>query len=365
MNSEEDLELKKIIFLLMAFVLTVSGFTVSAKAAGFTDLTEGQRFYDEMSFLENKGIITGYADGTFRPNGEVTRAAAAIMIGRSLNLDGEQKATEFPDVGADQQASGYIASAAATGIIKGYTDGKFHPNETVTRGQMAIFLSRAFHLTEEADVPFVDISPAMVSYQHIKRIVAENLTQGYEDNTFRPNLKVTRAQFSAFLARALNDEFKVELQPVHLSYLRDKNYVYYYHTNYDSQAEDSYYVYSDKAYDNWDVWDVYTNNTYSYSRLEAENSNGYYVGYPESEYQVEIKYPREEGKSWIPLYEGDPAHTITSINTILTTPAGTFYNVVEVTSEDGWIYYYAPNIGLIKRTYNGATELELTKIENR
>ena len=134
--------------------------------------------------MENKGIITGYADGTFRPDGEVTRAGAAIMIGRALDLDGEQRATRFSDVKADQKASGYIASAAEAGIIQGFPDETYRPNETVTRGQMAIFLSRAFKLTEEADVPFTDVSSSMASYLHIKRIVAENLTAGYEDNTF-------------------------------------------------------------------------------------------------------------------------------------------------------------------------------------
>ena len=80
----------------------------------------------------------------------MTRAAAAIMIGRALDLNGEQRKTKFPDVGAEQVASGYIASAVAEGIIQGYPDGTYRPNETVTRGQMAIFLSRAFDLTVEA-----------------------------------------------------------------------------------------------------------------------------------------------------------------------------------------------------------------------
>ena len=209
--------MKKVFSLLLfLFVLTFSGFGANVKAATFSDLQSSHRFYEEMLFLEAEGIITGYPDGTFRPDGEVTRAAAAIMIGRALELNGQQRATVFSDVGADQKASGYIASAVNAGIIQGYPDGTYRPNETVTRGQMAIFLSRAFNLTEEAATPFKDISPSMASYLHIKRIVAEKLTQGYEDHTFRPNVKVTRAQFSAFLARALNDEFKVEI-PVCLS----------------------------------------------------------------------------------------------------------------------------------------------------
>ena len=89
-------------------------------------------------------------------------------------------------VSANQKASGYIASAVEAGIIQGFLDKTYRPDETVTRGQMAIFLSRAFQLTEEADVPFRDVSSSMKSYVHIKRIVAENITSGYEDRTYRP-----------------------------------------------------------------------------------------------------------------------------------------------------------------------------------
>ena len=87
--------LKKFILVLALLGLTFSSFGVVALAAAFTDLKKGQRFYDEMLFLENKSIITGYPDGTFRPERVVTRADAAIMIGRALDLDGEQRDTKF------------------------------------------------------------------------------------------------------------------------------------------------------------------------------------------------------------------------------------------------------------------------------
>ena len=243
--------MKKFYLIFVFIALILSSFSTSTSAASFTDLTSSHRFYHEMMYLEGEGIIQGFPDGTFRPDGEVTRAAAAIMIGRALGLDGRQRDTTFSDVKANQLASGYIASATARGIIQGYPNGTFRPNETVTRGQMAIFLSRAFELTVEADAPFSDISPNMASYLHIKRIVAENLAQGYPDNTFRPNEKVTRAQYSAFLARALNDEFKVGLQP---SYLKDKNKVYVYNTFEHGNAR---HVYSNEDYPNWNLWYVY------------------------------------------------------------------------------------------------------------
>ena len=256
--------MKKFILLLALLVLTFSSFGVVASAASFTDLKKGQRFYDEMLFLENKGIITGFPDGMFRPDRVVTRADAAIMIGRALDLDGEQRDTKFRDVGADQKASGYIASAVEAGIIQGFLDDTYRPDDTVTRGQMAIFLSRAFKLTEEADVPFRDVSSSVNSYVYIKRIVAENITSGYEDYTYRPEIKVTRAQFSAFLARALDDQFKVDLPPAPSSFLKDKNKIYHYK----SDISNFTYQFPNRKYDDWNVWDIYKGNASSSSILE-------------------------------------------------------------------------------------------------
>lgn len=215
-------------FALLVFVF--SSFGTHAEAATFNDLGKKHRFYSEMTFLEGKKIITGYPDQTIRPDEKVTRAAAAIMIGKALGLDGKQRDTKFPDVGKNQKASGYVDSAVERGIISGFEDETFRPNAPVTRGQMAIFLSRAFNLNKEASIPFKDVSPSAKNYTYIKRIIAANLTSGYEDNTYRPNAGITRAQFSAFLARALDDRFKVEIPVAPTTYLMDKSKAYHYYT---------------------------------------------------------------------------------------------------------------------------------------
>ncbi|OAH55713.1 hypothetical protein AWH48_03275 [Domibacillus aminovorans] len=70
----------------------------------------------------------------------------------TMQLDGGRTSTVFTDVKAAHGASGYIQSAFESGIIQGFPDGSFKPNEKVIRGQMAIFLSRAFDLTEESAI---------------------------------------------------------------------------------------------------------------------------------------------------------------------------------------------------------------------
>lgn len=136
----------------LSVLLVVSLFIGSAiQGAALKDIREGQNFYSEISYLLNKNIITGYKDGTFRPGEKVTRAAAATMIGRALGFDGTQTNSSFRDVSKESFASGYIEEAVKGKIIKGFTDGTFRPNEEVTRGQMAIFIARAFELKETKD----------------------------------------------------------------------------------------------------------------------------------------------------------------------------------------------------------------------
>ena len=93
----------------------------------------------------------------------------------------------FDAVASTSTASGYIASAVSEDIITGFPDGSFRPGDTVTRGQMAILLSRAFNLTEEAHYIFKDVPKDSKAYIHVKRIIAERIAEGYPDGSFQPD----------------------------------------------------------------------------------------------------------------------------------------------------------------------------------
>ncbi|MFD2442661.1 Ig-like domain-containing protein [Bacillus sp. CGMCC 1.16607] len=174
----------------------------------FNDLLSTHRFFNEINFLLAKEVITGFPDGTFRPSQQVTRAQAAIMIGRALGLNGTQRETGLKDVDSSSKASGYIASAVERGIITGFPDQTYRPDAPVTRGQMAIFISRAFNLQLQAEVSFPDVPEASKTSVHIKRILADRITTGYPDGTFKPERVVIRSDFSAFMARAMDERFK-------------------------------------------------------------------------------------------------------------------------------------------------------------
>jgi S-layer homology domain/Transglycosylase SLT domain len=178
-------------------------------AKGFPDVPESNRFYDEIMYLSEEGIISGYPDGRFAPGQKVTRAAAAIMLGRVLGYEEAQRETVFPDVPKDSKASGYIQQAYENKIISGYPNGEFRPDKYVTRGEMAIFIARAYSLTEEEVVPFSDVSINMSAFSAIRKIIDFGVTTGYPDGTFKPDLDLTREQFSGLLARAESEEFRL------------------------------------------------------------------------------------------------------------------------------------------------------------
>ena len=203
--------MKKFYILLFSFVLIMVGNVGQANAAGFTDVKPGDSFYKEMMYLYGEDIISGYTDGRFGPTDTVTRGQAAMMIAKALDLNTAPSDTKFSDVKSDYFASGAIQSAASAGILSGTTDGKFLPKKPVTRGEMAIFIARAFELTNEEVISFTDVPISKSSYSSIRKILADGVTVGYNDSEFRPDESLKRNQFSAFLARAMSDEFRLDV----------------------------------------------------------------------------------------------------------------------------------------------------------
>ena len=198
----------------VSLILVICMFSpiVGTAAIEFSDVPTNYTFHDEVLFLTSEGVISGFPDGSFRPEQSVTRAQAAIMIGRALGLDGTPRSTTFKDVDSSRVASGYIASATERGIINGFLNGTFRPDDPVTRGQMAIFLNRAYSLKTGTISSFIDVSLNMAAYQAILNVSATGIAYGYPDGSFRPGQQVTRGQFSAFLARTLDPSFA--LSPV-------------------------------------------------------------------------------------------------------------------------------------------------------
>lgn len=182
-------------------LLTLLIFPFAAKsseaAASFYDVDTSHRAYKEITYLADGNIVNG-ANGYFMPTKEVTRAEAAAMLGRALNLNGTKRTTSFKDVDSGSFASGYIQSAVDKNIISGYQDGTFRPNLPVKRGEMAILINRAFGYGGKDTVSAANALMTM------------GIAQGISPGSFGYELKIKRADFSVFLARAINYKFRTK-----------------------------------------------------------------------------------------------------------------------------------------------------------
>ena len=123
--------LKKVLALVVALTMVLG--TVSF---AFTDVAEDSDVYTAVQTLSSLSILNGYEDGTFGPEKDITRAEFATVVCRALGLGNPAKgATQFADVPADHWAAGYINLVAGQGIVNGYGDGNFGPEDNVTYEQ--------------------------------------------------------------------------------------------------------------------------------------------------------------------------------------------------------------------------------------
>ncbi len=178
--------------------ITIPGRIVPLKPS-FLD-SGASPFMLDIEAIAQAGITTGYGDGRFGPNDGVTRAQMAAFLVRALGL-GSGGSAGFSDT-SGHWAEDAIDRLAAAGITTGYGDGRFGPNDGVTRAQMAAFLVRALGLGSGGSAGFSDTSGHWAE-DAIDRLAAAGITNGYGDGRFGPGDGVTRGQMAAFLRRGL------------------------------------------------------------------------------------------------------------------------------------------------------------------
>ncbi|GAA0486841.1 hypothetical protein GCM10008986_10310 [Salinibacillus aidingensis] len=160
------------------------------------------RYVEPIKLLHDRGIIRGFSNGTFKPEAKVTRLQAIQMILKEKGIDFENAVVQNPgykDVDPDTYGYKAIAKASELGIVHGNLKGEFNPKDNLTRAQMAAIVVNAYDLTGSMEQDFSDVSKDYFAYDVINTLAANGITKGYEDNTFRPSLKVSREHFSVFL----------------------------------------------------------------------------------------------------------------------------------------------------------------------
>ncbi len=191
----------------LVFVLPMAG---TAGATSFPDVS-GHWAEPEITFLESEGLISGLPGGSFGVSASITRAQVAQLIATQQDLAAAAHA--FPDVPAGHWATAAIGSVFDAGLMAGFPDGTFRPDDTLTRAQAATVLANAFAINGSPTTQqFPDVPTSHWAFASIENLVAEYLVSGYPDGTFLPDQSVTRAEFAVFLARVLEPQFRTTVE---------------------------------------------------------------------------------------------------------------------------------------------------------
>ncbi|MFC0393615.1 InlB B-repeat-containing protein [Paenibacillus mendelii] len=177
----------------------------------FSDIS-GHWAEDNIKQAVKNGIVSGYPDGTFKPNAAVTRAEFVVMLMNALKPQAEKAEIAFTDTAKiEAWAKKAVAQAMQAGIIRGFEDGSFRPDKVVTRSEMVVMIARALNLRvgSNATTDFGDdhhiptwAKGAVVAMKKL------GLIQGKSMNKFAPDDKTTRAEAATILLRIVEQKSK-------------------------------------------------------------------------------------------------------------------------------------------------------------
>lgn len=181
---------------------------VTVADGNYPDLRVTHWALKEIMYLGDDRIIGGYPTGEFQPERNATRAEAAKMLAIALNLPVPVATSAYKDVHSSHWAKDYIAAASKAGFFNGNPDGTFAPDKVLKRAEMAKIISVAYAFKASDTSYFTDVKSGYWAKGYISGLYENGITTGYPDKTFHPEEATTRAEFSVFLARALNKEFR-------------------------------------------------------------------------------------------------------------------------------------------------------------
>ena len=150
--------------------------TVKAnKVTSYSDVDKNRWSYNAIMYLTEKGILEGYEDGTFKPAAEISRAELSAIIVRYSELT-SKTAVEFTDIEKTHWAKSAIEKVATRGLMIGYEDGTFKPDEKLTRAEAAATINRLLGRNVEGvkvnDNPFSDLKTSHWGYENMVEAIA-------------------------------------------------------------------------------------------------------------------------------------------------------------------------------------------------
>ncbi|OBZ17723.1 S-layer homology domain-containing protein [Bacillus sp. FJAT-26390] len=173
----------------------------SAPAVSFKDVPASSWSASVVERAAKMGIVTGYSDGSYHPNEKVTRAEFAKMIAKAFGLT-DSGGSSFSDT-KGHWASEAIAALQAKGIFTGYSDGSFHPNQEISRAEIVTMLARLTNYVPSTSNPFSDVVTNWAS-EPINAFANAGIVSGKSNGLFKPNESASRAELVAMIIRLLD-----------------------------------------------------------------------------------------------------------------------------------------------------------------
>ena len=176
-------------------------FAAEVKTASFRDVPVDAYYYDAVKWAAEKGITTGQADGLFGSDRSCTRAQIITFLWRAAGSPVVNYAMEMGDVSADAYYAEAVRWALSRDITSGTGGGAFSPNDACTRAQAVTLLARALSAKAGSAANFTDVPADAYYAQAVSWAVENGITTGVGGGRFDPNATCTRAQIATFLYR--------------------------------------------------------------------------------------------------------------------------------------------------------------------
>ncbi|WP_186304395.1 S-layer homology domain-containing protein [Kocuria palustris] len=176
----------------------------TAAAGPFRDVPGSHPFAAEIGWARDRGLLTGWADGTFRPSQSIDRDAMAAVAYRMAGSPAYRPPAVSPyrDVPTGHQFYKEITWARSEGLLTGWSDGTFRPGDDMARDATAALLWRMEGRPAAGPAPFADVRPGQLHGEAIAWMADEGIARGWADGTFRPRASTERGAMAAFLQRS-------------------------------------------------------------------------------------------------------------------------------------------------------------------
>jgi len=206
------MKLKKILSFFLVLVMLCSCFIMSTSAAEqdalpFKDVGKKKWFYDAVKYMYDGGLMNGTSDTKFDPNGKLSRAMFITILGRLAGAE-EKESDVFPDIKKNSWYSGYVGWAVEAGVVKGYDDGTFKPNKSLSRQEMAVAVDRFItyldcRMTSEGGMWNFNDQKKVASWAKDSLAVLRNsgVVEGDQYGNFNPKNNITRAEAATIIMK--------------------------------------------------------------------------------------------------------------------------------------------------------------------